>query len=886
LVDDSQLKACPDEQLLSRFIHQNDESAFQVLLRRHGPMVLDVCTSLLPNEADAEDAFQACFLLLASRARTIRKAKSLAAWLHGVAYRVARKARTEFARRQKHEGRRAAPDETIPADDLSWREVRQLVHEELNLLPQRYRQVLTLCYLQGKRQDEVARELGIPGGTLKGRLERGRHMLRTRLVRRGLGPGASLIAMVWPACETSGHAHAACVTTTVRAAMGLAARKGITGLVSPRVAGLVTGALNAMLVSKTIIHVAAIGLLVAMGYAFSLLAGAGAVQPSQNQQGVGGDRSVNPAPEGEKDPGWVKSEDGVLALRFTIKPGEPFELTASLRNLSDKPVNVLRPFGDETAARMAWIDIRGPQGQLKCNIPHEDNNHPLVFTRLEPGETIKDTLKIDSSQYLGLHRPGRYTITFEYTFEGNGDKVAEQQGLLNVWRGKIRSKPVVLTVKEDLEGWVKSADGVLALRLTGGAGKPEEPIQIIVSLRNRSDRPVNVLRPCGDDYQARSVFVELKGPGGKFKYTGPNPTYTLGKQAFFTLSPGDTISDPLAITVDNRQGSDVAGEYRVTFTYEATASNRTWADKQHGLPDLWTGRIQSQTITVRKGDGPALPTKVDEAGLRDVVLAGPVCAAVCRTLEPGAIAEHANSRTVQVRQAIEVEEVLAGFKLQGRVSLHYHRELPDVTHAVDRRFICVMHPRFDGRFGAASMLADTEEMRAAIKKLAPERAGRDAAHVKQWLDALARKNIPGSFNFHIEHHDHANPKTAFTSLLIRDYPGWDQRFIHYPAVTIDAAVRKKLIVHLAADGFFLKGLSDLGKNIPPPMEPSYTFRLTADNGKVSLLEVAGWGPPLVERLRRLRDALGGEAGKEIDRIVSQLDGDRPSTPATPRQGAP
>lgn len=613
LIDDAQLTTCPDEQLLSRFVHAKDEAAFQVLLHRHGPMVLDVCTSLLPNEADAEDAFQACFLLLASRARSIRKAKSLAAWLHGVAYRIARKARTEFARRQKHESRRGATEEATPDDDLSWREVRQLVHEELNRLPQRYRQVLMLCYLQGKRQDQVAQELGIPKGTLKGRLERGRHLLRTRLIRRGLGPGASLIAMVWPACETSGSAHATCVMTTATAAVSLAGRKGITGLVSPRVAGLVTGALNAMLISKATIYVAAVGLLVAMTYAFSLIAGTGTAQPPGMQQGVEAKRDGNPAPQGEKEPGWVKSDDGVLALRLAIKPGQPIELTASLRNLSDKPVNVLRPFGDETATRMTWLDIRGPQGKLKSNLPHGDN-HPLVFTRLEPGETVKDALKVDPSQYEGMHRPGRYTIRFEYTYDGNGDKVAEKQGLVNIWRGKIRSKPVILTIEEDLEGWVKSDDGVLALRLTGGAGKPEEPIQIIVSLRNRSDRPVNVLRPCGDDYQARSVFVDLQGPKGKLKYTGDIPDYTLGKQAFVTLAPGDTISDPLAITVDNRQGSDAAGEYRITFTYEATPSNRTWAEKQYGLADLWTGRIRSLPITVRKVDTPSAPADTRKPG--------------------------------------------------------------------------------------------------------------------------------------------------------------------------------------------------------------------------------------------------------------------------------
>src|SRR5262245_63162584 len=95
-------KDCPDRTLLERFVIDRDAAAFEAILRRHGAMVLDVCRSLLRNEADVEDAFQASFLILARRAKSIRHAASLASWLHGVAYRVACKARTEFARRHKH----------------------------------------------------------------------------------------------------------------------------------------------------------------------------------------------------------------------------------------------------------------------------------------------------------------------------------------------------------------------------------------------------------------------------------------------------------------------------------------------------------------------------------------------------------------------------------------------------------------------------------------------------------------------------------------------------------------------------------------------------------------------------------------------------------------
>jgi hypothetical protein len=303
---------------------------------------------------------------------------------------------------------------------------------------------------------------------------------------------------------------------------------------------------------------------------------------------------------------WEKSGDGVLALRLAVNPatakaGEPVHVVATLRNLSDKPVAVLRPLSDEQTVVFDWLEIRGPQGRLKTTRPHADTSS-YTFARIAPGDSVEDWFQVAPGVYEGLHRPGRYTISIDYKYAGNADAVAEKSGLKSVWRGTIRSKSVSLTVREDVDGWVKSADGVLALRLGAGAGKPGDPIRLIASLRNRSDKPVNVLRPCGDEYRARSASVELVGPTGQLKYTGPNRSYTLGKDAFVTLEPGDTISDVLAVTTDNRKGSDAAGEYRLTFTYEAVGGDRSWADNQFKLPGVWVGSIKSETVTVKKAE--------------------------------------------------------------------------------------------------------------------------------------------------------------------------------------------------------------------------------------------------------------------------------------------
>src|SRR5262249_49476547 len=179
-----------------------DRAAFHAILHRHGPMVLDVCRAVLGSDADAEDAFQTTFLVLTRKAGSLRKAASLGSWLHGVAYRTSLKARAQSALRQEREARAPIRQAAEP-DDVSWREVRQVLHEELNELSEHYRVPLVLCYLEGKTQEQAADELGVAKSTLRQRVERGRDLLRTRLVRRGLGPAALLAAAAWPVANAS-----------------------------------------------------------------------------------------------------------------------------------------------------------------------------------------------------------------------------------------------------------------------------------------------------------------------------------------------------------------------------------------------------------------------------------------------------------------------------------------------------------------------------------------------------------------------------------------------------------------------------------------------------------------------------------------------------------
>jgi RNA polymerase sigma factor (sigma-70 family) len=248
VVEDQCARELPDKDLLQRFIDRHDEAAFLAILRRHGPMVLGVCRALLPNEADAEDAFQATFLIFARKPRSIHQTSSLGSWLHGVAYRTACRAQTEFARRHKHE-RLAARREAPSKDEMTWLEVQQVLHEELSRLSERYRAPLTLYYLQGKTLDESAIQLGLAKSTLKTRLERGRAVLRARLLRRGLGSAGALLAAAWPtAAEAS--LPAALLGSTTSAALTIVAGQTASGAVSAPVAALTEGVLNAMRITK------------------------------------------------------------------------------------------------------------------------------------------------------------------------------------------------------------------------------------------------------------------------------------------------------------------------------------------------------------------------------------------------------------------------------------------------------------------------------------------------------------------------------------------------------------------------------------------------------------------------------------------------------------
>ena len=194
-VDDRSRAAPADGALLERFVSGDDEASFALLVQRYGALVLSVCRRVLGHEQDAEDAFQATFLVLVRKARSIRKQQAVGSWLHSVAYRIARKAKARRTRQPV-----AHDDVDMPAPDAApaWlnRELGAVLDEEVDRLPATYRQTFVLCYLEGKTNEQAAQQLGCPLGTVLSRLSRARERLRARLTARGLGLPAAEAATV------------------------------------------------------------------------------------------------------------------------------------------------------------------------------------------------------------------------------------------------------------------------------------------------------------------------------------------------------------------------------------------------------------------------------------------------------------------------------------------------------------------------------------------------------------------------------------------------------------------------------------------------------------------------------------------------------------------
>jgi RNA polymerase sigma factor (sigma-70 family) len=244
--------AMPDDQLLQRFVLEGDQTAFEALVRRHGPLVLSACRRVLRDRHTAEDAFQATFLVLARKAGFLKQPRTLGPWLYGVACRTALKIKSREARRRVVERCAASASATAPANDLAWQDLWPLLDEAVAALPEASRVPFVLHHLQGLTVAEIARRLDCPQGTVAARLSRARERLRTCLGRRGVTLSAAALAAALTAEPAFAFVPATLAAGVVEAAAGKAA--GVSAL-----AALMKGVVQTM--SMTKLKVAALLLL-------------------------------------------------------------------------------------------------------------------------------------------------------------------------------------------------------------------------------------------------------------------------------------------------------------------------------------------------------------------------------------------------------------------------------------------------------------------------------------------------------------------------------------------------------------------------------------------------------------------------------------------------
>jgi RNA polymerase sigma factor (sigma-70 family) len=329
-----------DAELLRRFAGLREEEAFAALMQRHGRLVWAVCRRVLHHEHDAEDAFQGTFLVLARKAGSIRKRQSLGSWLHGVAYRVARKARVAAARRRNHESRAATPPEAKPSSEMAWRELQTILDGELNGLPEKCRAPFVLCCLEGKTKPEAARDLGWKEGTVSSRLAQARNLLQQRLARRGVTLSALLVGTALAHDTASAAVPGPLLVATLRAAPAFAVGPA-TGPASAEAVALARGTLRALAASRLRFGAALLVLVSAVG------AGAGMILHRPGPGGADGDpnsavpvasagsaarpeqtprrgREGNPAPAAEPDQAG-EGDDGELTVggRVVDAAGQP-----------------------------------------------------------------------------------------------------------------------------------------------------------------------------------------------------------------------------------------------------------------------------------------------------------------------------------------------------------------------------------------------------------------------------------------------------------------------------------------------------------------------------------------------------------------------------------
>ncbi len=582
---------CSDAELWERFVAHREEAAFAELVRRHGPMVLGVCRRILKNQADAEDAFQAAFLVLARKAASIGRPALLGHWLYGVARNAALKGKAMIDKRRRKEQAAADARQATPPDQ-GLEELQDALDEELGRLPEKYQRLLVFCELEGRSIKEVADQLRLPPGTVASRLSRGRALLAARLRRRGVAVSAATLAGLASSGVAPAGVPPALLNSTMKAALAIAAGEATAkGLVTAQALTISKGVLKALWLTKLIIcGVVLLGALGICAAGVGVLSRHAAAQPGRTEAVV----ALAPAPAAEKKP----------------------EEKAEVRKVVGTLTFVRSPrFG---RSRASFKIHNGPQVPLRFGAKDGGKND-AVYDRAWAIYRSKP------------HGQGIVLITGRLTPLADADKMKgiaaeDQTAALDVLDVRPASTPV-------------EKDGLsIALCADHESFALKEPLKFTVMLQNVSKKDFSLydLSPIESHWQLR---VDEPPPSNWYYQV---QSLAAGKKREISptvLKPGASIEVPVELSQKNgfqylpkpkdgkQDGKPVPREHLLGGNYEmrvgVTFSGADKAWPEEFLP-LWTGDIAATPIAFEisdKGVGPdkALKLPADAQALGDKV---------------------------------------------------------------------------------------------------------------------------------------------------------------------------------------------------------------------------------------------------------------------------
>jgi RNA polymerase sigma factor (sigma-70 family) len=533
-----------DAQLLERFVRARDEAAFEVLVWRHGALVLGTCRRLLRREQDAEDAFQATFLALVRKAASIGKREALGGWLYKVAYRISLRARRAAPVRPLAE--RTLPDASAaePGEELLRRELWAALDEEVRRLPEKYRAAFVLCQLEGQTTEAAARALGCPPGTVGTRLSRARELLRRRLGRRGFGTPALLAA---GACSAL---PAALVSSTIK--FGAAGA----GPIPAHVAALTAGALRAMSAKKLALAAAAV-------LAVGMLGGGAAFRACQ-ADACEPPRAQRPAAR----------QRPAVTLRWKFEAGRPFyqEMTTETVQTMKVMDNDVKQTQKQTFFfRWEPVERKGDTWVLKQKVEGVRMDIDIGGNKIEYDSTKESTATNPLAEFFKSLVGAEFRVTL-----GRGYKVEKVEGRDDFVQRLTKVNPAAAALVGQLfgeEAFRQMAEETFAALREG----PARPGDFWVRERRLDMGPVGT-------YESKYTYT-YEGRDRKDKdldrikvattltYKGPGKAAGAGGLPF-TIKSADLRSRNGAGTVlfDRRRGRVVCVELNVNLQGKLTIS--------------------------------------------------------------------------------------------------------------------------------------------------------------------------------------------------------------------------------------------------------------------------------------------------------------------------